>query len=27
MKEEADLIIEKYDLKKVNKKGTLSIFH
>ena len=27
MKEEADLIIEKYELKEVNKKGTLSIFH
>jgi len=27
MKEEADLIIEKYGLKEVNKKGTLTIFH
>ena len=27
MKEEADLIIEKYNLKEVNKKWTLTIFH
>ncbi|MDQ7008763.1 MAG: 5'-methylthioadenosine/S-adenosylhomocysteine nucleosidase [Candidatus Gracilibacteria bacterium] len=27
MSEEADLIIEKYSLKKVNTKGTLTIFH